>query len=97
MSCEKGMVKRMDLTAWKAARRVFHLSPSSLTDAARRAQTQVRDLIAHDSVLFTADPTSPVGTAFGFNRPKRQAAEIANTSLVLQFMSSRFVNSFLQG
>jgi len=45
----------------------------------------------------TADPLSPVGTAFSFNRPKRQAAEIANTSLVLQFASARFVNSFLQG
>jgi hypothetical protein len=45
----------------------------------------------------TADPLSPVGTAFGFNRPKRQAAEIANTSLVLQFASARFVTSFLEG
>jgi hypothetical protein len=45
----------------------------------------------------TADPLSPVGTAFSFNRPKRQAAEIANTSLVLQFASAIFVNSFLQG
>ncbi|GLG99518.1 Peroxidasin [Gryllus bimaculatus] len=43
-----------------------------------------------------ADPLSPVGTAFGFNRPKRQAVEIANTSLILEFASARFVNSFLQ-
>lgn len=60
-------------------------------------------LETYDSGVFvcnagrTADPLSPVGTAFSFNRPKRQAAEIANTSLILQFASARFVNSFLQG
>ena len=42
-----------------------------------------------------ADPKSPVGTAFSFSRPKRQATLIANVSRVLQFASKRFVNSFL--
>ena len=42
-----------------------------------------------------ADPKSPVGTAFSFSRPKRQATAIANISRVLQFASKRFVNSFL--
>lgn len=97
MSCEKGMIKKMDLNAWKAARRVFHVPPSVLSDAVRQAKHQVSELIARDGELFTADPRSPVGTAFGFNRPKRQAAEIANTSLVLQYASSRFAKSFLQG
>lgn len=44
-----------------------------------------------------ADPQSPIGTAFGFSRPKRQAAKIANTSLMLEFASSRIVRSFIQG
>lgn len=42
-----------------------------------------------------ADPKSPVGTAFSFSRPKRQANLIANVSRLLQFASKRFVNSFL--
>ena len=42
-----------------------------------------------------ADPKSPVGTAFSFSRPKRQASAIAIISRVLQFASKRFVNSFL--
>lgn len=44
-----------------------------------------------------ADPQSPQGTAFSFSRPKRQATRIANTSLMLEFASSRLVRSFIQG
>jgi len=41
------------------------------------------------------DPHSPAGTAFGFNKPKAQAIEIANTSFLLQFATSRLVNGLL--
>lgn len=42
-----------------------------------------------------ADPHSPVGTAFGFNKPKPQALEIANTSFLLQFATARFLNGII--
>lgn len=42
-----------------------------------------------------ADPHSPVGTAFGFNKPKPQALEIANTSFLLQFATVRFLNGIV--
>jgi len=94
MSCDRGMVKKMNLAPWKASRRVFHVPTGLLAETIRLAK---RDVTALISPLEGADPHSPVGTAFGFNRPKRQAAEIANTSLLLQFTSTRFVNSFLKG
>ena len=52
--------------------------------------------------LFVAeagvDPLSPAGTAFGFNKPKPQALEIANASFLLQFATTRFLNGiFSQG
>nr|CAH0106290.1 unnamed protein product [Daphnia galeata] len=66
-----------------------------LQDSARVAH-QVNGLLAdYESQRKGADPKSPVGTAFSFSRPKRQASAIANISRVLQFASKRFVNSFL--
>lgn len=101
MPCHQGVIKEMNLTPWKEIRRTFHISDRVIADAVSRAKKDVSKIIEQEKDLFehkrTADPLSPVGTAYGFNRPKRQAAEIANTSLVLQLISKRFVNSFLQG
>ena len=45
----------------------------------------------------TADPKGAIGSAYAFNRPKRQAIQISNTSFILQFASARFVNNYLAG
>ena len=49
------------------------------------------------STDLAADPKSAIGSAYAFMRPKRQAQDISNTSMVLQFASQRFVNNFLNG
>ncbi|KAG8228883.1 hypothetical protein J437_LFUL007620 [Ladona fulva] len=84
----------------------LHFSPAIrhsdalLRESVTRAKRDLGDVIHREMALLqqrrSADPQSPIGTAFGFNRPTRQAAEIANTSLILQFASMRFVSSFLQ-
>lgn len=43
------------------------------------------------------DPQSAIGSHFAFMRPKRQARDISNTSMVLQFATQRFANNFLSG
>ena len=45
----------------------------------------------------TASPTSPIGSSFGFMKPKVQATEISNSSYVLQFASRRFLDQLLGG
>lgn len=101
MPCDKGIMKEMKLDPWKETRRNFYFSESLLSDAVRRAKKDVTKIIEREKILYemkkNADPLSPVGTAYGFNRPKRQASEISNTSIVLQYISKRFVNSYLQG
>ncbi|KAJ9596468.1 hypothetical protein L9F63_012507, partial [Diploptera punctata] len=101
MSCSGEVIRRMDLTPWGTTNPHFVVSGTLLADSVARAKRDVHKILQQEMDLWQnrriADPLSPVGTAYGFNRPKRQAAEIANTSLVLQFASARFVNSFLQG
>ena len=36
-----------------------------------------------------ADPKSPIGSAYGFMKPKAQSVEVSNSSFVLQFASRR--------
>lgn len=101
MPCHQGVINEMNLNPWKETRKTFYIPDKVIAEAVQRAKKDVSKIMEQERDLFehkkTADPLSPVGTAYGFNRPKRQAAEIANTSLVLQLVSKRFVNSFLQG
>nr|CAD7425233.1 unnamed protein product [Timema monikensis] len=99
--CSDNVIQRMGLTPWSTTIPHFSVSSSLLADAMARAKKDVSRVLQTEIDLWeqkrVADPLSPVGTAFGFNRPKRQAQEIANTSLLLQFASARFVSSYLQG
>lgn len=101
MPCDKGIIKEMNLDPWKETRRSFYFLDHLLDDAVKRAKRDVKKIIQREKHLLemkkNADPLSPVGTAYGFNRPKRQASEISNTSIILQYVSKRFVNSYLQG
>ncbi|XP_047106680.1 uncharacterized protein LOC124775853 [Schistocerca piceifrons] len=99
--CKSDVMNHMDLRAWGTTSPHFVVSGRLLAESVARAKRDVHKIMQQEIDLWeqrrVADPLSPVGTAYGFNRPKRQAAEIANTSLLLQFASTRFVNSFLQG
>ncbi|CAB4061601.1 PXDN [Lepeophtheirus salmonis] len=44
-----------------------------------------------------ADPKSPIGSSYGFLKPKAQSIEISNSSFVLQYASRRFLNNLLDG
>ncbi|XP_046386027.1 uncharacterized protein LOC124155895 isoform X2 [Ischnura elegans] len=111
-SCKKGgALPAMELNpAWTSQQfslaglpiqAAIHQPDRLLTESVQRAKRDLGDVIHREMALLkqkrSADPQSPIGTAYGFNRPTRQAAEIANTSLILQFASQRFVSSFLQG
>ncbi|XP_073996346.1 uncharacterized protein [Rhodnius prolixus] len=101
MGCSGGAIKPLDLSPWKEEKKMFLFPNKLILESLKNAQNDVSDLHKREWLLYTqnlmADPLSPIGTAFGFNRPKRQASIIANTSIMLEFASSRLVRSFLQG
>uniref|UniRef100_A0A0K8SGF7 Peroxidasin n=3 Tax=Lygus hesperus TaxID=30085 RepID=A0A0K8SGF7_LYGHE len=101
MSCKDGSIKQLDLSSWKEQKKEFIISNKVLAETLDKAMLDLTKLHQHEWQLYSqnklADPQSPQGTAFSFNRPKRQAARIANTSLMLEFASSRLVRSFIQG
>ncbi|CAH1398171.1 unnamed protein product [Nezara viridula] len=101
MPCSSGTIKSLDMSFWKEQKKLFIIPSSVLAETFKNAQSDVRNIHKREWLLYThnlmADPQSPIGTAFGFSRPKRQAAKIANTSLMLEFASSRIVRSFIQG
>ncbi|XP_063223065.1 uncharacterized protein LOC134531301 [Bacillus rossius redtenbacheri] len=98
--CAGPVVPRLDLAPWSTAGQRLAVPPALLAESVARAGRDLGDVMRRELDLWRqqrgADPLSPVGTAYGFNRPKRQAAQIANTSFLLQFASQRFVDSFLQ-
>ncbi|RZF47556.1 hypothetical protein LSTR_LSTR009092 [Laodelphax striatellus] len=101
MSCSSGVFKPLDLTPWQEARPHILVSSHLLNEAITRAHRDVNKILEQEYDLYInnrmADPQSPVGTAYGFSRPKRQAAQIANNSLILEYASASMVRNFLKG
>jgi len=97
MSCKSGAIAPLDLMPWMEVQPMIHISPKLLTEVVARAKRELH----HDWNVYSgcelADPHSPIGTAFGFSRPKRQAAVISNTSFLLEYTSANMIRSFLQG
>ncbi|XP_043224189.1 uncharacterized protein LOC122382646 isoform X1 [Amphibalanus amphitrite] len=87
--------------AGDADSRVFQEALALLFDSVEVGQAAWSTLRHHEEKLYNdhlaADPKSAIGSAYAFMRPKRQAQDISNTSMVLQFASQRFVNNFLNG
>ena len=57
---------------------------------------QQNDLYYNEFIIIIdmgARSKSPVGTAFAFSRPKREALTLSNTSLLLEYTSRVFLNS----
>ncbi|CAG0923981.1 unnamed protein product, partial [Notodromas monacha] len=99
MACHGSTLKAMDLKPWKTASPNFVVPGEVLQSSVDRAK---RDLGAVRDVEWDlwqqqlqADPKSPVGTAYAFLRPKRNALRVANTSFILEFASKRFIKNFV--
>ncbi|XP_066966367.1 uncharacterized protein [Macrobrachium rosenbergii] len=89
-------------------RQDFDLSPRVIREAEELLQDCFtvgveawKYMRSHEKTIFqrrlVADPKGPIGSAYAFNKPKRQAIEISNASFILQFASARFVNNFFAG
>ncbi|XP_026292684.2 uncharacterized protein LOC113217054 [Frankliniella occidentalis] len=99
-------IPAVPLDAWRAERPYalpFTLvNRTLLEDALAQAHRRVEDVHEAERQLWRqrrlADSSSPQGQGLlGFSRPRRQALSIANTSLVLEFATARFVSGFLEG
>ncbi|CAG7820997.1 unnamed protein product [Allacma fusca] len=96
MHCEGDAIRRINFRKWINEQPQSFLPSKKIIEAIRNARQDVRTLQSHQVDLLkqhrNVDPLSPAGTAFGFNKPKPQALEIANTSFLLQFATTRFLN-----
>jgi hypothetical protein len=72
-----------------------------LLDSIERAKRDVGSIKDMEWNLWNtgrvADPKSPSGGSYAFSKPKPQAAEISNSSYILQFASRRFLDQLLGG
>ena len=101
MACDgDSLIKKMDLRRWATASPRFIVPDNMLIDAVERARRDLRKVQDREWNLWNtgqmAAPTSAVGSAYGFMKPKRQSVEVSNSSFVLQFASRRFLDNLLQ-
>lgn len=97
MSCAGKTFQKLDLSHWKHDSSQILMDASILRAAVVQAQEDIKQIYAEENAQYReVNPRSPVGTAFKFNRPKRQATLIANTSLVLQLASARILDDYIQ-
>lgn len=86
----------MDLSEWNQIASVIVLNPETLKTAVTQARRDMQKILDIENArLRYAKLRSPIGTAFRFNRPKREAAIIANTSLLLQLTSARLMENYI--
>ena len=101
MACDGStLIKKMNLNKWATASPRFIVPDNMLVDAIERARRDVSKVKDQEWHLWNtgqmADSKSPIGTAYGFMKPKQQAVEVSNSSFVLQFASRRFLDNLLQ-
>ena len=101
MACDGStLIKKMNLAKWATASPRFIVPDNMLVDAIERARRDVSKVKDQEWHLWNtgqmADSKSPIGTAYGFMKPKQQAVEVSNSSFVLQFASRRFLDNLLQ-
>ena len=101
MACDGStLIKKMNLRKWATASPRFIVPDNMLVDAIERARRDVSKVKDQEWHLWNtgqmADSKSPIGTAYGFMKPKQQAVEVSNSSFVLQFASRRFLDNLLQ-
>ncbi|XP_054258941.1 uncharacterized protein LOC128983605 [Macrosteles quadrilineatus] len=97
MSCKSGAIQPLDLRPWREVQPQIHISPKLLTEVVARAKRELDNQWEKYRGSQPADPHSPIGTAFGFSRPKRQSAMLSNASFLLEYTTANMIRSFLQG
>lgn len=96
MPCSSNLLPYIDLSQWNQIASVIVLNPETLRTAVSQAQRDMQQILDIENARFKyAKLQSPMGTAFRFNRPKREAAIIANTSLLLQLTSIRLMDNYI--
>lgn len=97
MFCSEDIFKKMDLSHWKHDSSQILMDTNLLKSIITQAQNDIKEIYSEENLHFIQPETnSPINTAFKFNRPKRQAQIISNTSLLLQLASSRIVENYIQ-
>lgn len=97
MFCSDEIFKKVDLYHWKHDSSQILMDVEVLKSVLEQAQNDIKEIYANEHTRFLEPEfKSPVNTAFKFNRPKRQAQIISNTSLLLQLASSRIVENYIQ-
>ena len=76
------VLQKLNLNPWATASPRFIVPDNMLLDAIERAKRDVSVIKDKEWSLFQrgmmASPKSPIGSAYGFMRPKRQSVEISN-------------------
>ncbi|RWS24268.1 chorion peroxidase-like protein, partial [Leptotrombidium deliense] len=91
----------LDLTKWKNDSPKLKFSSSLIKETIKRAQRQAELLEEFKRTAFSnrvgvASAQSPQGTHSGFLRPKLQAKEINNQSLILELISNNMIRSLIR-
>ena len=75
-------MQKLNLNPWATASPRFIVPDNMLLDAIERAKRDVSVIKDKEWSLFQrgmmASPKSPIGSAYGFMRPKQQSIEISN-------------------
>ena len=82
-------MQKLNLNPWATASPRFIVPDNMLLDAIERAKRDVSVIKDKEWSLFQrgmmASPKSPIGSAYGFMRPKRQSVEISNRQAGIDF------------
>ena len=82
-------MQKLTLNPWATASPRFIVPDNMLLDAIERAKRDVSVIKDKEWSLFQrgmmASPKSPIGSAYGFMRPKQQSIEISNRQVEFHF------------
>ncbi|XP_074603840.1 uncharacterized protein LOC141857262 [Brevipalpus obovatus] len=90
-----------DLRKWKSRDDPSKISEALMKETINKAKEQILSIRNMERNAFErrrgiATPTSPAGAHLAMTRPKRQALEISNQSLIYEIVTNNFVRSLLQ-
>uniref|UniRef100_T1KSA2 Uncharacterized protein n=1 Tax=Tetranychus urticae TaxID=32264 RepID=T1KSA2_TETUR len=91
-------IPTMSLEPWKTESMPDRIPRSLMKDTLDKAAKQITTIreLERSSISKAASRGSPQAEHLGFNRPKRQALEMGNSSLVLEIISNNLVRSLLE-
>ncbi|CAG0880270.1 unnamed protein product [Cyprideis torosa] len=98
MACNGPTIGSVNLKKWGQISPNFIVPGEVLLNSVQRAKRDIGEMKEQELEKAPAgqvDPKSPIGSQFGFLRPKRQALDISESSFLLQFASKRFVNNLI--